>query len=202
MKILNRRMLGFSGALSVCFVVQVQASITTVVTPGNMDGWVFSADAIGAVGQMVTGPGTPPLGSGSAQLAVPAGQGGNSSQLFETLSSPLALSSLTSLSYSTYDTANNGQQFPFLKLYLDNGDALYFEPPYQTPGTGGPAVVDQGPTALNQWQTWNALSGAWWDDNTELGSGILYGGYKGVDTLAAYLALSGNADVAITKSAF
>jgi hypothetical protein len=38
-------------------------------------------------------------------------------------------------------------------------DKLWFEPPYQT-----------NPTALNTWQTWNALTGNWYDDNGTLRS--------------------------------
>jgi hypothetical protein len=149
---------------------------------------------------MVTGPATPPLGVGSAQLATASGQGDSSAQILTTLYNGTALSSLSSLSYSTYNTVNNGQQFPYMKISLSDGNALFFEPPYQTPGAGGSGVVDQGPTVMNQWQTWNALIGGWWDNgvppsyNPELGGG----GYGGVGTLASYLAILGNADVTIT----
>jgi hypothetical protein len=65
------------------------------------------------------------------------------------------LSSITALSYSTYATAWNGQQLPFLVLYLSNGDRLWFEPAYSP---------SQGPLALNTWQTWDPLKGGWYDD--------------------------------------
>ena len=60
-----------------------QAAVV-VVTPGNMDGWAFyQTDNGGIINQgsqsgqaaMVTGPGTPPLGSGSANLRDGSGHG-------------------------------------------------------------------------------------------------------------------------------
>jgi hypothetical protein len=201
MKTFSIKILGFSAALAACWVIQAHASIT-VVTPANMNGWSFlttdnngdPAPGNGNTAQMVNGPGTPPLGAGSAQLGTASGQGDSSAQILTTLYNGTALSSLSSLSYSTYDTANNGQQFPYMKIGLSDGNALFFEPPYQTPGAGGPGVVDQGSTVMNQWQTWNALEGGWWDNNGSLGGG----GFGGVGTLASYLAMPGNAGVTIT----
>jgi len=188
MKKININILGCGAAVAVSWAVCVQASVT-VVSPSNMNGWTFlttdnsgaPAPGNGNTAQMVTGPGTPPLGTGSAQLATAANQGDSSAQINTSLYNGIALSSLTSLSYSTYDTVNNGQQFPYLKIYLNNGDALYFEPPYQTAATGNPALPDQGPTVLNEWQTWNALSGGWWDDSGGFTPGT------GVGSLATYL---------------
>lgn len=167
-----------------------------VVTPANMNGWSFlttdnngdPAPGNGNTAQMVTGPATPPLGTGSAHLATAPGQGDSSAQITTTLYNGIALSSLTSLSYNTYVTVNNGQQFPYMKISLSDGNALFFEPPYQTPGAGGPSVVNQGSTVMNQWQSWNALIGGWWDNNGTLG----YGGYNGVGTLATYEAANPN----------
>ena len=90
-----------------------------------------------------------------------------------------ALSSLTALSYSTYDTLNNGQQFPYLSLEISLGttikgnsyDQLFFEPPYQTATTGNPSLPNQGATALNTWQSWNALTGGFWDNDGIMGCG-------------------------------
>jgi hypothetical protein len=125
-------------ALSLAAAMSAGASIVTV-TPGNMNGWSFlttdnngnPAPGNGNTAQMVTGPSTPPLGTGSAQLATASGQGDTSSQIVTSQWNGTPLASLTSLSYSTYDTVNNGQQFPYLKISLDNGDYLFFEPPYQ-----------------------------------------------------------------------
>ncbi len=78
------------------------------------------------------------------------------------------MSDLTTLKYSTYATAWNGQQDTFLTLYIDtNGDDVredrwWFEPAY-TP--------TQGPPALNGWQEWNLLTGQWYNDNGPSGPG-------------------------------
>jgi hypothetical protein len=168
---------------------------TVVVTPGNMDGWAFlttDADGVAAPGngntaQMVTGPATPPLGTGSAQLGTASGQGDTSSQIRNTAYAGTPLADLTVLSYSTYMTANNGQQFPYIELNIATtgsgapDDILFFEPPYQTPTSGNPNLLNQGDSVLNTWQTWNALAGGWWDNNGVLNPGT------GVGSLADYL---------------
>jgi hypothetical protein len=115
---------------------------------------------------MVLGPTTPPLGLGSANLQTGPGGGTGEAKLDSSALNGLVLSSITALSYSTYDTLNNGQQFPYLKLYLTwagGSDAVYFEPTY-SPG--------QGAEALNTWQTWNALSGNFWDDDNKCTEGL------------------------------
>ncbi len=137
-----------------------------------MGSWAFdNRDVNGIVGAnptgqgaMVSGPGAPPIGTGSAQLATGNGAAGGdgAEELRSTGYAGTLLSSLTALSYSTYVTANNGQQFPYfgLMISLTGGstvdDIIFFEPPYQTPGTGNSGLPNQGATALNTWQTWNA----------------------------------------------
>ena len=143
------------------------------------------------IGSMVTGPGTPPLGVGSANLQTTPGNGDGASSIALSGLDGTPLSALTALSYSTYDTVNNGQQFPYLQLFIsyandaDNDgpgtDTLFFEPPYQTASTGNPSLPDQGDTEMNEWQTWNALEGGWWDNNGIAGAGT------GVLSLASIL---------------
>jgi hypothetical protein len=154
------------------------------VTPSNMNGWSFlstdsngdpavSAPYTNAVGQMVTGPGTPPLGTGSAELKTGAGGGDGSEQITTDNFDGDSLSSLTALGYSTYDVTNNGDQFPYLKISFtspEGDDAIFFEPPYQTPSSGNPALPNQGATQMNTWQTWDVLDGGFWDDNGVLSS--------------------------------
>jgi len=159
----------------------VEASVVQV-TPGSMGNWAFdNRDANGVVGanptasgSMVTGPATPPLGVGSANLATGNGTtgGDGASELRTTGYAGDPLSSITALSYSTYQTQNNGQQFPYLRLTISTtgigpaDDIVFFEPPYQTPTSGNPSLPNQGDTALNTWQTWNAFTGGWWDNQT------------------------------------
>jgi len=47
-------------------------------------------------------------------------------------------------------------------FHIMEDDLLFFEPVYQTPAHGNPALPDQGPTLLNAWQQWDALAGGWW----------------------------------------
>lgn len=170
------------------------------VTPSNMGNWTFqtlytpdggntydncnttpsSACALSS-GSMVTGPASPPFGTGSANLQTGNGTAGGDSGIALGTSdfNGVSLSALTALSYSTYDTLNNGQQFPFLALNVcydgcTLGDTLFFEPPYQSTDSnnpGNPSLPDQGLTAMNQWQQWNALEGGWWDNNGNCGPG-------------------------------
>jgi hypothetical protein len=155
---------------------------TVVVTSGSPGNWAFdNRDENGVVitpttGSYVNGPASPPLGTGSANLAVGDGTtgGDGASELRNTGFAGTLLSSLTALSYSTYVTANNGSQTPYLRLYLSNNDSIFFEPPYQQPSSGNPSLPDQGAVALNTWQTWDALSGGWWSNNTgNAGTGVL-----------------------------
>ena len=192
-------------ALVFGFAPTVALAGTVVVTPSSMagDGWAFvHRDSSGTpdssangTGQMVNGPGTPPLGSGSAQLATGNGTtNGNGDQDLRTTNyAGVALNSITALSYSTYDTANNGSQFPYLALDVNwsggttYNDRLFFEPPYQRPSTGKPGTLDQGATVMGAWQTWNALIGSWWANsgNTTDTTGCTPG--SGACTLADYL---------------
>ena len=184
-----------------------------VVTPSNMGNWSFAVydvngnpcPACGSA-SMVTGPGTPPLGVGSANLQTVVGGGDGAAAIGYdgTALNGLALEALTVLSYSTYDTANNLQQFPYLKLYISTtggstaNDALYFEPPYQTQSTGNPSLPDQGATAMGAWQTWNALEGGWWDDNGHFTAGA--GNRLG--SIADYLSLFPNATIVTGSTGF
>jgi len=156
--------------LSVLTAARVQAAVV-IVDPSNMDGWAFNlTDSSGAAGtgsgtgDFVVGPATPPLGVGSAHLQTPSGGGDQSVQLRNTSWAGTALSDLTALSYSTYVTSWNGQQLPFLNLYLDTDgdtvwdDRLWFEPTY----SDGP---NPGTEAQGVWQTWNAFSGKWYADS-------------------------------------
>lgn len=163
-------------ALSVV-TAPVRAAIIDV-TPTSMGDWAFNnRDVNGTLGAnttgngaMVNGPGTPPLGTGSANLATGNGTiGGDGTwELRNTGFAGVLLSNITTLTYVTYATQNNGQQFPYLGLHLsldggsDTDTILFFEPPYQNPTDGNAGLPDQGTTQLATWQTWDALAGGWW----------------------------------------
>jgi hypothetical protein len=178
---------------------------TVVVNSTSLGNWSFdNRDGNGivganptATGSFVTGPSSPPLGTGSANLATGNGTtgGDGAAELRNTGYSGVALSSITALGYSTYATQNNGQQFPYLGLTISTtggtaaDDILFFEPPYQQPSTGNPSLPNQGATALNIWQSWNALTGGWWDNNGTFNPGT------GVDSLSDFLALFPNTTI-------
>ena len=183
---------------------------TVIVDPDNMGSWAFdNRDANGdvganstGVGQMVTGPGTPPLGVGSAQLSTGDGtMGGDGGEdLRTTAYDGVALSQLTQLSFSTYATVNNGSQFPYLSIDIsttgvgpaDSNLRIFFEPPYQTPSSGNPTLPNQGSPVLNAWQTWDALDGGWWNNAGDCNPGS---GPNGVCSLATLEALYPNATI-------
>jgi PEP-CTERM motif len=158
-------------------VLTSAAHAAVVVSPSNMDGWAFyktdtnvTYGAGDATTGMVNGPATPPLGTGSAHFNT-GSDGFQSAQLRLSTWSGTAIADLTSLSYSTYATSWNGQQIPFLNLYLSNGDKLWFEPDYSSAGAGNGNLNPQADPALNTWQTWDALNGMWYTDNGAAGSG-------------------------------
>ena len=181
------------------------SAATVDVTPTSMGSWAFdNRDGNGVIGAnptasagMVTGPSTPPLGTGSANLSTGNGTtgGDGASELRNTAYAGVPLSAITALSYSTYNTLNNGQQFPYLGLTISTtgpgptDDILFFEPPYQTPTSGNPSLPNQGATALNTWQSWNALTGGWWDNNGTANPGT------GVESLSFFLAQFPNATI-------
>ena len=122
----------------------------TVISPSNLGGWVLTTfnggyvvDPTAGTAAFVTGPGTPPLGNGSVNLATNGGGDGGAMIGTEALNG-LKLSDITSLSYSTYMTTNNGQQFPYIAISFSTDgsgdpstiDNIIFEPPYQTPFDG------------------------------------------------------------------
>ena len=152
------------------FVVTVLAAAQLiVVTPASLDGWQLQTDSTATV-SFVSGPATPPLGVGSAQLSV-GSDGDSGAQLRNIDYAGVQLSDLTALTYSTYVSQDvtfptTGDQTAYIILNVDrdgNGtidDLLFFEPEYQHGYTT--AVPDQGDNVLNTWQTWNALTGGWY----------------------------------------
>ncbi|HWS88075.1 MAG TPA: hypothetical protein VN282_13985 [Pyrinomonadaceae bacterium] len=174
-KTLSMLLVGISVTLAIApFGSALAASTTAVVTPANLQGWQIQTSGTGQTVTFEQGPGTPPLGTGSAELAV-GPNGGGAAQLRQPQYGGTKLSDLTALSYSTYVTQfGSGGQAPYIILNIDNDnngtvdDQLFFEPVYQNGGYSGDTVPNQCPTSgplcveLNEWQTWDALAGGWW----------------------------------------
>jgi hypothetical protein len=179
---------------------------------------VTSGPFLGTTG-FVTGPGTPPLGTGSAQLFTePAGPdpdpsnpgAGGAAAIATDQFDGTSLSSITALSFSAYMKSNgpvNNQQFPYLIVTIDTGgldtsgngntnqiDTLTFEPPYQTPATGNGALPLNQAADPQTWQTWNAYIGGYWDGDMYVTTG--YGGFDDVDSLAEFEAIYPDATIA------
>ncbi|MGD9890563.1 MAG: right-handed parallel beta-helix repeat-containing protein [Dehalococcoidia bacterium] len=140
---------------------------TVVVTPSNLQGWGFLDESpttppppgTGSA-SFVTGPATPPLGTGSARLTV------NDTGRYNLVTYAHAgtrLDAITALSYSTYRTAGGSALAASLQLNFDSDltdtnidwqGRLIYEPYHAH--TVNPGV----------WQTWNtqdnAAGGNWW----------------------------------------
>lgn len=128
------------------------------VSPSNMQGWGFYQETPGAAtGTFVTGPGVPPLGSGSARMTVDSTAG---IMLFLPAYGGTYFRDITTLQYSTYRTSGAPALAIALQFNVDydltDADTswqgrLVFEP-YQSG-----AVVTTG-----TWQTWDPMLGKWW----------------------------------------
>ena len=156
--------------LSFSFSAAAKAvSPAIVVTSYNTQGWIVGQDPgspLAAYG-FVTGPAVPPAGVGSVMVNV--GAKDQKIMVGRTDYSGVALSSLTTLSYSTFvDPASTNLNEWFLNLYISTlGNGTYDDRlDYVPPGV-----------AKNVWQTWNALAGTWYEKK---------GG--GSTTIAAFLA--------------
>jgi len=145
--------------LSVLAFASTAFAATSVIHPADMQGWGFVSET-GATGsgEMVSGPATPPLGSGSARLVTPAA--GDGVILAKEGYKGTRLDEITDLAYSTYRTSGGAAQAIALQFNIDNDvtdadDAwkgrLVFEPYYtETVNTGA-------------WQTWDPMTqGKWW----------------------------------------
>ena len=161
---------------------------TIVVTPSNLDGWSpIVTDSSGVPGgnptgsaTFVTGPATPPLGVGSVNLATGNGTSGGdgSAQMGRNTNyAGIPLSSITSLSYSTYVTSTMGNNSPI--LISPSPPVARARPMISStssrrirhPGPVTRACQIRGATQLNTWQTWNALTGGWYSDSGVGGPG-------------------------------
>jgi hypothetical protein len=135
------------------------------VSPNNMHGWAFVDDNTNGPGsgQMVAGPGDPPLGKGSAQLTVTSPV---DRQMLSTLAyQGTRLADITALSYWTYQVdASHAMPFQLDIRYhpTDTGyqGRLVFEP-----GNGN------GAGSSGVWERWSPLSGRWWASKAKASGG-------------------------------
>jgi hypothetical protein len=154
--------------LSVVLAAPASASEAVVVSPNHMHGWFFFNDNTNGpgTGHMVSGPGHPPLGSGSAELTVgtPTDRQALGIQAYQ----GTMLKNITSLNYWTYQTSpTHAVTLQFDVKYTATNNAyqgrLVFEP---GAGSGNPGI------ATAAWQRWDALSGKWWASRSAASGGL------------------------------
>lgn len=139
---------------------------TIVVSPSNLQGWsFFPENTTGSqVGEMVSGPDTPPLGDGSARFFVPNSD--ESQVLAIGAYAGTRLDQITELSYQTYRASGGAAQAVALQFNFDADltdtdetwqGRLVFEPHHsETVNTGA-------------WQEWDTLTqGKWWGSGAPL----------------------------------
>ena len=137
-----------------------------VVSPADQHGWAFFDDDPGVgtgSGSFVAGPGTPPLGVGSARLQV---DDMGRFALGTTAYAGTRMSDITGLIYNSYQNNNvNTVVAPSIQFDIDYdlNDAsnnyegrLVFEPYLTPPGT----------VLQNVWQNWDARAGRWYGTRT------------------------------------
>ncbi|GIV57334.1 MAG: hypothetical protein KatS3mg042_0247 [Rhodothermaceae bacterium] len=130
---------------------------------GGASGWGFVVETGSGSGDLVPGPGTPPLGTGSARFLLDNTSSGVllGTQRF----AGIRFDAMTQLTYSTWADPANTNVFavPSLQFNVDydltDGTTswqgrLVFEPYYDNT------------IALGTWQTWDALAGRWWMSGT------------------------------------
>jgi hypothetical protein len=185
----KRQFLALAAGVVAALALAATASAASVtVTPASLHGWSVVHDTCGAAStgsvSFVSGPATPPAGSGSVRFTT--GANGDSYETLRTAQyNGTKLSNLTALDYWAYESHfGTGGQAAYLDLRVDwNGDGVQddtitFEPIYQT---------SQGTVTLNTWQHWNAANGLWWSDTL--------GGPPPLFTLATYIASHPNATI-------
>jgi hypothetical protein len=144
---------------------------TPVVVTQADPSWGFvDGNASGGVGQFVTGPATPPAGTGSVELGV-----NNTSQGYEFgagIDGGTNFSNITNLQYSTYTangaTANRAVAISFSADY-DMTDA---RTDWQGRVVWIPSSIGPGQVVDNTWQTWSPLTtGKWFSSGTPIVAG-------------------------------
>jgi hypothetical protein len=146
------------GAMLVALVGSL-VGCKVVATPNASQGWFFLNEGANGSGYYVNGPGTPPAGRGSALLTV---DGTGRENIATTLYTGTALSSITQLSYATYQAfSGSPQETPSLEFDVDydstDSDTTYQGRLVYVPSAGGTVVP-------RTWQTWDTMSAnaAWY----------------------------------------
>jgi hypothetical protein len=180
-------------SLLLAVAIPLVAFATTNVTVNSTEsaGWTMNpavADNRPNGNAAVTAEYGAPAGFGTSSLEVNTLDSTAKVQVVHPLSTPVLLSDVSELSYSTYrssaSTANEAQ-LPAINLVIDyNGDAaggfatLVYEPVYQT---GGVAALSE-----DTWQNWDASGDAiWWSTKVMPGVPQAFTSYVSFDAIKA-----------------
>jgi hypothetical protein len=127
--------------------------VTVVVTPSQPHGWYFYDDDYpGAVGSYVTGPGTPPAGTGSAQMVLSTGPLSVQRETITTLAyAGTRFDAITKLEYYTFGSVANVQ----FNMDFDLTDT-------KTSWMGRLVYQPSGGIEGGGWTKWNPMSGTWY----------------------------------------
>ncbi|MBX3291707.1 MAG: right-handed parallel beta-helix repeat-containing protein, partial [Acidobacteria bacterium] len=130
---------------------------TVVVRPESPDGWTYVTEGGSPTGSLVTGPGTPPLGIGSAQFGLSAAADGRYLGRAGFLGTPLT--AITSISYSTYRTSGTDPAYAAAFSFNVDFDLTDVNTGWQGRLTYEPYFTETVTTGA--WQTWNPMAGKW-----------------------------------------
>lgn len=156
---LPRKILVVVVTLSLVFSAAIFSPVlasTVVVNSANAAANNFTLSTTSSDGSstFVTGPATPPLGTGSVRLFTGT-NGGGAAEIKSTGYSNVQITNISNLSYSTYATSYAFNKLPMIELHVtvpSYEEVIVFEPRYNS---------SQGTPTLNQWQTWDASGGLW-----------------------------------------
>lgn len=169
----SRRSVRLSIALAAALVLLLALSVSAfavdiVVTSDNPGGWVSFRDNAGNVssGDFVSGPGTPPAGSGSFQLQLATAPSGHI--LVNPLHAGVSLGSITSLQYNAYRSSNDPGTLllPSLFISVDRDGVGVAYTGWQGRLVFEPYLANGNVYADDTWYSIDAMSGAgWWASN-------------------------------------
>lgn len=152
------------------------SNFVVIVYPDSMRGWVFYDDqrgtacAAGSACQMVSGPGAPPLGGGSAELADSLATDGKA--LILPGYGGTRLDQPTALRYSTYRQSNDAGNNLAISLQFNvDYDLTDAATGYQGRLVYEPYVGSGGNVPRNTWQNWDARAGKWWGSRSTVTRG-------------------------------
>ena len=148
----------YTSEFSANATAQASTANTVVVRPSNPSGWTFmQEDTPTGSGTYVTGPATPPLGTGSAQLTVDST---GREIFFLAGNAGTKLSDITALQYSTYEPVGTAAPLALSLQFNVDYDVTDADTSWQGRLTFEPYM--SGTVTPGVWQTWTPLTGKWW----------------------------------------